>query len=133
MFEEFELQYQKPLMTRCGLSYYGCCEPLDAFLTRLTAIPNMRKLGVSPWSDVNACAEIIGGKYVAAVKPNPAFVSGRCDTESVKKETETIAKACIRYGCPYEMVLKDISTVSYKPDNLIKWADTVKRVLDVYY
>ena len=32
-----------------------------------------------------------------------------------------------------EIVLKDISTVSNDPRNLIVWADTVGSVLDKYY
>jgi hypothetical protein len=32
-----------------------------------------------------------------------------------------------------EFVLKDISTVSGKPENLIIWAKTVSDVLDEYY
>ena len=39
----------------------------------------------------------------------------------------------IYYGCPYDYVLKDISTVSHKPENLIVWAQTVSDVLDKYY
>jgi hypothetical protein len=32
-----------------------------------------------------------------------------------------------------EFVLKDISTVSHRPENLIVWAQTVSDVLDAYY
>ncbi|MBQ3048397.1 MAG: hypothetical protein IJC94_00425 [Oscillospiraceae bacterium] len=42
-------------------------------------------------------------------------------------------KACIKYGCPCEFVLKDITTVSGNPENLVIWADTVNSVLDEYY
>jgi hypothetical protein len=55
------------------------------------------------------------------------------DPEVVRRETEEAVQACIRNGCPCEFVLKDISTVSHKPENLIVWADTVAEVLDRYY
>ena len=42
-------------------------------------------------------------------------------------------KVCQKYGCPCEFVLKDISTVSHRPENLIVWADTVSDVLDAWY
>ncbi|NLB36430.1 MAG: hypothetical protein GX824_03900, partial [Clostridiales bacterium] len=42
-------------------------------------------------------------------------------------------QACIKYGCPCEFVLKDISTVNYNPENLIVWAKTVSQTLDEYY
>ncbi|MCL2544872.1 MAG: hypothetical protein FWE77_03015 [Clostridia bacterium] len=133
MHEEFDLHYMRPLMARCGLAYYGCCEPLDRFISRLKAVPNMRKIGVSPWADARSCAEQIGGGYVFAKKPNPALVVDPFDAEAVRKEVTETVEACLRHGCPYELVLKDVSTVSHRPQNLIAWNDTVQRVLDGYY
>lgn len=73
------------------------------------------------------------GKFVFARKPNPANVALSLNPEVVYKETEETVKACIKYGCPCEFVLKDISTVSHKPQNLILWAKIVSEVLDKYY
>jgi len=133
MFQEFELDYIKPLAERCAYTYYGCCEPLHDRLEVLKKIKNLRKLGVSPWADVDSSAEQIGGAYVYARKPNPAHVAIRTDPDVVRKETEDTVKACIRYGCPLEFVLKDITTVSGDVRNLIVWAETVSEVLDAYY
>ena len=68
-----------------------------------------------------------------ARKPNPAFVALDTDPETVRREIEDTVKACLRHGCPCEFVLKDISTVSYKPHNLILWSEVVSDVLDRYY
>ena len=133
MFEEFELDYMRPLMERCGLVYYGCCEPLDTRISLLSKIPNMRKLGVSPWSDAEKCARQIGSRFVAARKPNPAYVAVSIDEEVVARETEETIKACLKYNCPYEFVLKDISTVSGKLENLVRWSQTVNKTIDRYY
>lgn len=133
MHEEFDLQYLRPLMARCGLVYYGCCEALDNKIEMLKTIPNLRKVGVSPWANVVSCAEQLQSDYVFARKPNPAFVSGSFDADTVRKETEETIRACIRYNCPYEFVLKDISTVSYRPENLIEWNRVVQETLDRFY
>jgi len=133
MFKEFELDYMKPLMERFGLCYYGCCEPLDDRLDLLKKIPNMRKIGVTPWANIRSSAEQIGNEFVFAFKPNPALVGGILDEEAIRRETITTIEACLAYGCPYEFVLKDISTVSYKPQNLIRWVQIVESVLDTYY
>lgn len=133
MHEEFDLQYMRILMDKCGLSYYGCCEPLDKIIPYLKKIPNMRKIGVSPWSNVRSCAEQIGSDYVMARKPNPAAVAGSLDRDYIRKEiTETI-EACLDNKCPYEFVLKDISTVGHNPQNLINWTATVMETIDRYY
>ena len=78
-------------------------------------------------------AEWIGGKYVYSKKPNPANVAMITDTEAVRKETEKSVKLAIKYGCPMDITLKDISTVSHRPKNIIKWSETVSSVLDYYY
>lgn len=133
MFKEFEVDYITPIAERFGYTYYGCCEPLDDKIGVLKTISNLRKIGCSPWAKVESCAEQIGGAYVLARKPNPANVAIQTDPQVIRKETEETVKACIRYGCPYELVLKDISTVSNRPENLIVWAQTVSDVLDKYY
>ncbi len=132
-FVEYELNYMRPLMERCGLVYYGCCEPLVNRIDLLKSIPNLRKLGVTPWTDIPASAEKMGSDYVFARKPNPAFVATVFDADTVKNEIEETVKLCIKYNCPYEFVLKDISTVNHKPQNLIDWCNTVGDVLDRYY
>jgi hypothetical protein len=132
MQDEFDLQYMRPFMTQCGLSYYGCCEPLDRFIPYLKKVHNMRKIGVSPWANVRSCAEQIGSSYVLARKPNPANVA-RFDKDTVAKEIEETVQAALEHKSPYEFVLKDISTVNYKPQNLVDWTKTIKEVIDRYY
>jgi len=133
MTYEFDIQYIKPLAERFAYTYYGCCEPLDNKIEVVKRISNLRKIGVSPWANVESSAEQIGGDYVFARKPNPAFVAQKTDPDTIRKETEETVKACLKYGCPCEFVLKDISTVSHRPENLIVWSETVSDVLDQYY
>ena len=133
MFKEFEFDYIKPLAERCAYTYYGCCEPLDNRIEILKGIRNLRKVGVSPWANQEICAEQLGKDYVFARKPNPANVAYRTDPNVIREETEKTVKLCLKYGCPTELVLKDITTVSRRPDNLIIWANTVSEVLDQYY
>jgi hypothetical protein len=133
MHEEYDLRYMQPFMEKCGLSYYGCCEPLDKVIPYLKKVKNLRKIGVSPWADVRSSAEQIGGAYVLARKPNPALVSGSFNADTVKKEITETVELCLECKCPYEFVLKDISTVNYRPQNLIDWVKTVSEILDRYY
>ncbi|MBQ7322233.1 MAG: hypothetical protein IJW99_09060 [Clostridia bacterium] len=133
MHEEFDVNYSLQIADRYAYTYYGCCEPLDRKLDVIFRIPNLRKVGVAPWAKEEVMAERLGGKYVYARKPNPANVAIATDPEVIRKETEKTVKLCQRYGCPVEFVLKDISTVSHRPENLILWAQTVSEVLDAYY
>ena len=133
MHEEFDINYSLQIADRYAYTYYGCCEPLDRKLDVIFKIPNLRKVGVAPWAREEVMAERLGGKYVYARKPNPANVAIMTDPEVIRRETEKTVRLCQQYGCPAELVLKDISTVSHRPENLIVWAQTVSDVLDAYY
>lgn len=132
-FEEFEFQYMKRLAEKCGLTYYGCCEPLDRFMPILKTLPNLRKCGVSPWSNVRKMAEELGGNYVYARKPNPANVGSGFNEDTIRAEIRETIEACLEHKCPYEFVLKDISTVAYRPQNLFRWSQVVQETIDEYY
>jgi len=131
--DEFDIQYSIPLASRCAYTYYGCCEPLHDRIDKLKQYPNLRKIGVSPWSDIEQSAEMIGGDYVYSRKPNPAHVARVTDPDLIRREITETVKVCQKYGCPLDITLKDISTVGYRPENLIVWAQTVSDVLDEYY
>jgi hypothetical protein len=133
MFKEFELDYMAPLMAQCALTYYGCCEPLDNRIQLLKTIPNLRKIGVSPWANEEKSAEQIGPNYVYARKPNPAAISGTINETALRQEIQKTIDICKRHNCPYEFVLKDISTVGHNPDNLTQWVRIVEDVIDQNY
>lgn len=131
--EEFDISYSVPLAKRCAFTYYGCCEALHDRIDKLKLYPNLRKIGVSPWADTERSAEAIGRDYVLSRKPNPANVAVTADPDKIRKEIEETVRLCLKYGCPCDITLKDISTVSYKPQNLIIWTETASAVLDEYY
>ena len=127
------MQYSIPLASRCAYTYYGCCEPLHDRIDQIQKYPNIRKIGVSPWADVEKSAEALEGKYVFSRKPNPAHVAGVTDPDVIRREMEDTVRVCQKHGCPLDITLKDISTVGYRPENLMVWAQTVSDVLDKYY
>ena len=133
MHDEFDIQYSLPLAKRCAYTYYGCCEPLHDRINIIKQYPNLRKIGVSPWADVWKSAEAIEGNYVMSRKPNPANVARFLDAEVIRKEICETLDACQKFACPVDITLKDISTVSYRPQNLIEWSKIVSDILDGYY
>jgi len=121
MHDEFALQYERRWMDRFGLTYYGCCEPLDRKVKMLSQVPNLRKISMSPWVDLARAVEAVGERYVISRKPNPAVLA--VDTwrpddvrEDLRRELDVMA------GCHAEIIMKDISTVRYEPQRLWEWA-----------
>ena len=121
MHDEFDIQYIKKILDNYGAVYYGCCEPLHNKIDIVEKIKNLRKISITPWADVDVAAECIGSKYVLASKPNPAYVADTFDAEVVKGELTHVLEACKRNNTACEFVLKDISTVGGKPQNLFDW------------
>jgi hypothetical protein len=50
--QEFGIDYEMEWLKKFGMTYYGCCEPLHDRIRELRAIPNLRKISLSPWADV---------------------------------------------------------------------------------
>ncbi|MGL6175309.1 MAG: hypothetical protein ACRC1P_11965 [Cellulosilyticaceae bacterium] len=133
MHDEFEIEYAKRYYERCGLVYYGCCEPLHQKIDIIRKIPNVRKISISPWADVEIAAANMRKDYVISRKPNPAFVATQTmDEEQIKREIRQTLRASEQYGTPCEFILKDISTVNYKPERLSRWSQLVKSVIENY-
>lgn len=133
MHEEFEVEYIRPIAETFGFTYYGCCEPLHDRLDGLKKIKNLRKVGCTPWADINSTGEQLGKDYVLSRKPNPAMVAGTIDEDAIRREVSETAEVCIKYGCPWDYTLKDISTATYKIQNLTRWNEIVQETLDEYY
>jgi len=120
MHEEFALQYERRWLERFGLTYYGCCEPLHLKMGILRSIPNLRKISMSPWVDLDKAVEEVGSDYVFSCKPNPAILAEDIWNPDLARRIlrETLEKT---RGCVVEVIMKDISTVRYQPQRLWEW------------
>ncbi|MBN1808304.1 MAG: hypothetical protein JW909_04495 [Planctomycetes bacterium] len=121
MHREFVWQYERRLLEPFGLTGYGCCEDLTRKLDFVTALPNMRRISVSPWADVDKCAERLGGRFIFSWKPNPAMLCGSFDENAVRSYVQHAADAARANGCVLEMVLKDTHTCENRPERFTRW------------
>ncbi|MHB8961912.1 MAG: hypothetical protein ACYC5K_02035 [Saccharofermentanales bacterium] len=131
MQDEFDTQYMIRAMEPFGLVYYGCCEPLHTKIHILSQIRNLRKISITPWADIDQAAEIIQNRYVIASKPNPAFLAAdNLNEAAVRNEIIRIVSACRRNGCTADIVLKDITTVYNRPENLFRWEKIAMEIVN---
>ena len=68
-------KYEIEVMERCGVNYYGCCEPLHNKMGILAKVPRLRKISISPWCDVPKAAANAHQPYVFSHKPSPAMLA----------------------------------------------------------
>lgn len=129
MHDEFLLQYQLPILQHFGLVAYGCCEDLTHKIDMLRRIPNLRRIAVSPFADVDKCAEQIQQDYVFSYRPSPAeMVSYNFDKDRIKKYLKRDFEKC--KNCHVDITLKDVETVENDPDRIRKWVEITREVID---
>lgn len=118
----FALEHDLKWLQRWGLTYYGCCEPLDKKIHLLRKIPNLRKISISPWCNIDRVLKDVGPDYVLSIKPSPAiFAEDTWKPEQAKAAIQDILEKS--HGEHHiEMIMKDISTVRYEPQRLWEWA-----------
>jgi len=121
MHWEFAIEHDLKWMERWKLTYYGCCEPLAGKGHLLRRIPNLRKVSCSPWNDSRKAIEELGSDYVLSRKPSPAiFATGTFDPIQARKEIREFMDLT-EGNCHVEIIMKDISTVKYNPEQLWEW------------
>jgi len=131
MYGQFVLPYLAELSKRFGLVYYGCCERVDDRLPLvMDAIPNLRSVSISGWSDFFKAAEMLTDKYVYSRKPIPAHISGPNPNwdlmEKDMKDTYAAAK-----DCNLEILYRDVYTINGDRTRLRKWVDMTKSVFQM--
>ena len=125
MFNEFILPYQIRVLEKFGLNSYGCCEPLDFRVKYLKQIPNLRKITVSPWSDIALMAEQLQDKFVLTYKPNPAPLALNNMNEDIVRLTLRDALEKTK-DCVVELVMTDNHTLGDNPENAYRWVQIAR-------
>jgi len=121
MHDDFVLQYQCRLLERFGLNCYGCCESFTHKMHLMPKIPRLRRISISPWTDIRVAAEALQDRCIFSWKPNPAEMVGRgvFDPDSVRAQIEEMLQ--VTRGCVVEIILKDTHTVRHEPHRLTRW------------
>ncbi|MFA7002920.1 MAG: hypothetical protein WC429_02680, partial [Verrucomicrobiia bacterium] len=123
MHWEFAVKHDLRWLKRFGLTYYGCCEPLDKKMEILRRIPNLRKISVNYRCNLDRVASDIGSNFVWSYKPNPAVLAeDGWRPELARAEMARVAEKARAVGAHVEFIMKDISTVRYHPERLWDWA-----------
>lgn len=128
MHEEFALRYEIEFLSRFGLNYYGCCEPLHNKMALMNTIPRLRKISVSPWCDAAKARAGAARRYVFSHKPSPAIFAE--DALDLARAEADLRKRLADSGdMPCEIIMKDISTVRGDWRRLAAWCEMAYRLV----
>jgi hypothetical protein len=131
MFKEFMLPYLAELSAKFGLIYYGCCEPVhDRLDLIMEAIPNLRSVSVSGWSDLARVAEMLGDRYVYSRKPTPSLMSGANPLWDLAKEDMAKTYRATKDSC-VEILFRDLYSAGHERGRLAEWVKMTKAVFGI--
>lgn len=128
MHEEFALRYERELLAPFGLLGYGCCEDLTDKLGDVMRVPRMRRVSVSPFANVDRCAERLGRQAIFSWKPHPAHLAGEFETDHITSYIQHALE--VTRGCCVEMILKDTHTCDHHPERFTEWTRIARRLVD---
>lgn len=124
MTNEFAIQYERRLLERFGLTVYGCCEDVTRKLDYIFAIPNLRQVNISPFSDVEKCAAQFPKNLIFSWKPHPAQLVGEFYEDAIRANIRHALD--VTQGLVFEMVLKDTHTCEKHPERFTRWVEIAR-------
>ena len=108
-WEEFLLNYQKPVFERFGRVAYGCCENLTRKIDGVLSIPNLHIFVCSAWTDLSKVVEKVGGKHVIMWRQKASDVFFIDDFNVLRENVSEGLKKL--NGCYPQIVLREIETL----------------------
>jgi hypothetical protein len=130
MHRQFALEYERQLLAPFGLLGYGCCEDLTRKLEDVLSVPNMRRISISPFADVERCAETLKGRAIYSWKPQPAHLVGVFNAGAVRAYIRRTVETCRANGCVLEMILKDTHTCEGHPERFDEWTRIAREEIE---
>ncbi|MHB9071441.1 MAG: hypothetical protein ACYC54_13875 [Sedimentisphaerales bacterium] len=130
MWEEFCLNYQKPIFERFGRTCYGCCENLTRKIDGVLSIPNLRIFVCSAWTNLDIVLNKINNNYCIMWRQKASDV---VFAETSQKLREQIERGlCKLQGQYYQIVLRELQTLAGNMDRLHIWSDIAKELATKY-
>lgn len=124
MWEEFCLDYQKPIFKRFGRVAYGCCEDLTHKIDGVMTIPNLHMFVSSAWTDLGKVIDAVGNRKVIMWRQKASDVVFPDDTGAIGQHLRN-GTTELR-GCHYQIVLRELQTLAGHPDRLYVWTRLAK-------
>lgn len=130
MHRDFAIHYEKELLAPFGLNGYGCCEDLSRKIEDVLSIPNMRRISISPFADVESSAVQLRDRAIFSWKPQPAHLAGTFQPELIRAYIRRTLDVCKANGCVLEMILKDTHTCEFHPERFDLWTQIAREEIE---
>ena len=134
MHAEFFMKYESEFIKPFALNGYGCCDDLTLKLDDVCAMPQMRRISISPYADVPRSTEQLRGNYILSWKTDPRDLVGAYSPERIRQRIHSALESAREHGSVFEMILKDTHTCDNRPKRFDTWSqiarEEVNRVME---
>lgn len=116
------LPYERRLADfyRDGISYFHSCNDITAFLPDIIKIRGMRTIHVSPWTDLKAAVQVLGGRFEVQKWMHPA------DMIASDEEKRARLREAIKMGSRCRMSVINAGAVR----DTISWLKAIQPLID---
>ena len=122
MHEAFIMKNEAEFLKPFALNGYGCCDDLTEKLDSVCALPQMKRISISPYADVPKCVGYLKGNFILSWKPGPWDLVGEFNEEIIRTRIRSAVEAATTHGCVFEMILKDTHTCDHHPERFTEWS-----------
>ena len=128
MYDEFLQPYHARLAEVLGDKrvYYHGCEDLTRKLPIIRNLPGLRRMHVSPWTDLEAVVDQLGLDFVLETHAHPAETVLVHTPDQMRENLERIVS--IAGDSVVDINLSDVETVNGNPSVLTTWAQIAQEV-----
>ncbi len=126
MFEEFLFQYQLPILSRFGITNYGCCESLTNKIDIVMKLPNLRQFICSAWTSPEAVASRVGRKCAIEWRQKASEVIDAADRSQLRRQLRSGLE--VLRGCHVQIMLDSVMTTNGNPGRLKEWVDVARDI-----
>lgn len=134
MASEFLYPYVHEITRPVGLLYYGCCEAVHQSWEDIRALPNLRKVSISQWTNEDVMGEALRGSgIVYSRKPSPNFLSVDETLDDVAWAEHVRRTLDASRGCLTELIVRDVYTLHHNPDNARRAAGVALEQIDRHW
>ncbi|MFA6101798.1 MAG: hypothetical protein WCV67_01815 [Victivallaceae bacterium] len=130
MFEEFLLDYQKKIFARFGAVSYGCCENLTNKMEPVLAIPNLKIMVCSAWTNLDKLIARVGTKHCIMWRHKASDAVCPHDISALKQYVNEGARKL--QGHYYQTILRELQTQMGHDNRLYEWTQISKEATTKY-
>lgn len=135
MYKEFIVDHYRPLAARFGALSFGCCEAIHRFWDdSVETLPNLRKVSVSAWCDVQFMGERLRNRDIVFLRKPTANLLGvtrDLDEDAVTQYFRETAEAA--RGCRLEVTQRDVYLLHGNIDKVRRYVELARAALEKYW